>query len=114
MVNFPYDSNTPFNPHGGGKPTSSVIVVDKREYSKAKRLCRLANHSENFYDFQLTVGNKYPSNLNEIGKSEQKLMGNNQEGYDWTKGKGSGAQGLRSVCWLITLLLTLLATHSHH
>ncbi|XP_060666669.1 neurotrimin [Drosophila nasuta] len=88
-VNFLYDANTPFNGFSGGDlPTNSVIVYDK-------------------------LGNKYQSNLNEIGKSEQKLMGSNPDSYDWSKGKRSGGHALRSICWL-TMLLTLLAIESHH
>ncbi|XP_064553617.1 neurotrimin [Drosophila montana] len=88
-INFPYDGNTPFNGFGGDVPTNSVIVIDK-------------------------LGIKYQSNLNEIGKSEQKLMGSNQEGYDWSKGKASAGLSARSLCcWLLTLL-SLLAMQSHH
>ncbi|KAI9578925.1 hypothetical protein GQX74_005808 [Glossina fuscipes] len=43
-------------------PTHSVIVIDK-------------------------LGTKYQSNLNEIDKSEQKLMGQSPKGYDWSKDK---------------------------
>ncbi|XP_030243262.1 lachesin [Drosophila navojoa] len=85
-MNLPFDGNLAFDGLGGDVPTNSVIVIDK-------------------------LGIKYQSNLNEIGKSEQKLMGGNQEGYDWSKGKASGGRGPRAICWLLTLL-SLLAMHS--
>ncbi|XP_017859971.1 PREDICTED: lachesin [Drosophila arizonae] len=85
-MNLPFDGNVAFDGLGGDVPTNSVIVIDK-------------------------LGIKYQSNLNEIGKSEQKLMGGNQEGYDWSKGKASGGQGPRAICWLLALL-SLLAMHS--
>ncbi|XP_036322406.1 lachesin [Rhagoletis pomonella] len=56
----------------GMMPTNSVIVIDK-------------------------LGTKYQSNLNEIGKSEQKLTGENPKGYDWTKDKSVAA---RTQLWL--------------
>ncbi|EDW02977.1 GH10989, partial [Drosophila grimshawi] len=87
-MNLPYDSNTPFNGFGGDVPTNSVIVIDK-------------------------LGIKYQSNLNEIGKSEQKLMGSNPEGYDWSKGKSGAGKSPGFVCLLLTFL-SLLATYSHH
>ncbi|XP_015037006.2 neurotrimin isoform X1 [Drosophila pseudoobscura] len=89
MANTLDGYNTPLNGIGGG-PTNSVIVIDK-------------------------LGIKYQSNLNEIGKSEQKLTGNNPKGYDWSKGKGSASRLHRSllICWLLALLSLLLATHSH-
>lgn len=37
------------------------------------------------------MGIKYQSNLNEIGKSEQKLMGDTPKGYDWSKDKQSSS-----------------------
>ncbi|KAM7352943.1 dpr-interacting protein epsilon [Cochliomyia hominivorax] len=54
----------------GIEPTNSIIVIDK-------------------------LGIKYQSNLNEIGKSEQKLMGDTPKGYDWSKDKQSSA----AVSW---------------
>ncbi|KAH8281577.1 hypothetical protein KR054_001660 [Drosophila jambulina] len=79
--------NTPLNGIGGGDgPTNSVIVIDKS-------------------------GNKYQSNLNDIGKSEQKLTGNSPKGYDWSKDKGSGSRRLLlAPCWLLALS-ALLGTH---
>ncbi|XP_039951566.1 interference hedgehog [Bactrocera tryoni] len=56
----------------GMMPTNSVIVIDK-------------------------MGTKYQSNLNEIGKSEQKLTGENPKGYDWSKDKSAAA---RMQLWL--------------
>ncbi|XP_053958518.1 lachesin [Anastrepha ludens] len=56
----------------GMMPTNSVIVIDK-------------------------LGTKYQSNLNEIGKSEQKLTGENPKGYDWSKDKSAAA---RTQLWL--------------
>uniref|UniRef100_A0A1I8PLK1 Ig-like domain-containing protein n=1 Tax=Stomoxys calcitrans TaxID=35570 RepID=A0A1I8PLK1_STOCA len=56
----------------GIEPTNSVIVIDK-------------------------LGIKYQSNLNEIGKSEQKLMGDTPKGYDWSKDKQSSATSLTSL-----------------
>ncbi|XP_046812116.1 uncharacterized protein LOC124421268 [Lucilia cuprina] len=50
----------------GIEPTNSIIVIDK-------------------------LGIKYQSNLNEIGKSEQKLMGDTPKGYDWSKDKQASA-----------------------
>ena len=43
------------------------------------------------------MGTKYQSNLNEIGKSEQKLTGENPKGYDWSKDKSAAA---RMQLWL--------------
>lgn len=45
----------------------------------------------------ISVGTKYQSNLNEIGKSEQKLTGENPKGYDWSKDKSAAA---RMQLWL--------------
>ncbi|CAD6997485.1 unnamed protein product [Ceratitis capitata] len=56
----------------GIMPTNSVIVIDK-------------------------LGSKYQSNLNEIGKSEQKLTGENPKGYDWSKDKSVAT---RMQLWL--------------
>uniref|UniRef100_A0A034VZE2 Immunoglobulin I-set domain-containing protein n=1 Tax=Bactrocera dorsalis TaxID=27457 RepID=A0A034VZE2_BACDO len=56
----------------GMMPTNSVIVIDK-------------------------MGTKYQSNLNEIGKSEQKLTGENPKGYDWSKDKSAAT---RMQLWL--------------
>uniref|UniRef100_A0A0A1XCJ9 Lachesin n=2 Tax=Zeugodacus cucurbitae TaxID=28588 RepID=A0A0A1XCJ9_ZEUCU len=56
----------------GIMPTNSVIVIDK-------------------------MGTKYQSNLNEIGKSEQKLTGENPKGYDWSKDKSAAT---RMQLWL--------------
>ena len=43
------------------------------------------------------MGIKYQSNLNEIDKSEQKLMGGGDtpKGYDWSKDKQSAASTLQ-------------------
>ncbi|KAH8272189.1 hypothetical protein KR018_010652, partial [Drosophila ironensis] len=46
----------------GELPTNSVVLIDK-------------------------LGIKYQSNLNEVGKSEQKLTGGNPKGYDWSNDK---------------------------
>ncbi|XP_073821245.1 dpr-interacting protein epsilon [Musca autumnalis] len=58
--------------YNGIEPTNSVIVIDK-------------------------LGIKYQSNLNEIDKSEQKLMGETPKGYDWSKDKQSSATRLTSL-----------------
>ncbi|XP_017097131.2 neurotrimin [Drosophila bipectinata] len=92
-VNTDGYNHTPLN---GESPTNSVIVIDK-------------------------MGIKYQSNLNEIGKSEQKLTGTNPKGYDWSKGKDSGSPGLlthldlgsKVTCWLLALLLLMLPNRFH-
>ncbi|KAH8334278.1 hypothetical protein KR059_008327 [Drosophila kikkawai] len=78
--------NTPLNGIGGDGPTNSVIVIDKS-------------------------GNKYQSNLNDIGKSEQKLTGSSPKGYDWSKDKGSGSRPLLLAPGWLLALCALLGTH---
>lgn len=78
----------------------------------------------NFFDFFLlhtlnhftfTVGIKYQSNLNEIGKSEQKLMGDTPKGYDWSKDKQSSAAASSSILTITSKsYFALLPLHRHH
>ncbi|XP_058988110.1 uncharacterized protein LOC131807122 [Musca domestica] len=75
--------------YNGIEPTNSVIVIDK-------------------------LGIKYQSNLNEIDKSEQKLMGDTPKGYDWSKDKPSSATRLTTSLFLGWPAAAGFVQHHHH